>query len=371
MSDGSLPRFGDDVRASARGSAWLMEYAYAATKDPELLPLLPAAPYWQSVMFGRDTSVTAAPPVLTSRVFRGAGHAILRTKGEAGLTAAFTFGPYGGFHGHFDKLSFVLFGHKEELGVDPGRAASQAYRLPIHRNWYKPSLSHNTVLVDKQPQRPATGKLELFAANDEYAAALASCHAAYPGVKHSRLLVMAPTYLLVVHQLASEKPHRFDWVYHNRGTGIECDAAKEPGKAPDKFVGTEYLQNLKAGSTDGPIRVQFPGKTVTTHFTMAAAPKTEVLVGDGPCASVLDRVPLIMVTRHGTEATFAAVLEPVRDGQKPTVTELSLAQQAGTVQIAIRNGDATDTVVLTPETSLGLCGHAAAVRHLSDPRPHL
>ncbi len=361
MSDGSLPRFGDDVRASARGSAWLMEYAYAATKDPELLPLLPAAPHWQSVMFGRDTGVTAEPPVLTSRVFRSAGHAILRTKGEAGLTAAFTFGPYGGFHGHFDKLSFVLFGHKEELGVDPGRAASQAYRLPIHRNWYKPTLSHNAVLVDKLPQRPASGKLELFAANEEYAAAAASCDAAYPGVKHTRLLVMTPTYLLVVDQLASEKPHRFDWVYHNRGTGIECDAAKEPGKAPDKFVGTEYLQNLKAGSTDGPIRVQFPGKTVTTHFTVAAAPKTEVLVGDGPCASVLDRVPLIMVTRHGTEATFAAVLEPVRDGQKPTVTELSLAQQAGTVQIAIRNGDATDTVVLTPENKLLLTSGGKAV----------
>ena len=354
MSDGSLPRLGDDVNASARGSAWLTEFAYAATKDPELLGLLPASVSWQSVLLGRDVSQTAEPPALTSKVFRGAGHAILRTKGDAGLTAAFTFGPYGGYHGHFDKLSFVFFGHKEELGVDPGRAASQAYRLPIHQHWYKPTISHNTVLVDKLPQQAASGKLELFAANEQYAAAAASCEAAYPGVRHKRLLVMTPSYLLVFDQLAADKPRRFDWVYHNRGTGIECEAAKEPGKAPGKFVGMEYIQNIKTGSADGPIRVQFAGKTVSTWLTLAAAPKTEVLTGDGPCASVLDRVPLVMITRNGAEACFAAVLEPTLEGRKPTVSGVSFEQKDGNAVIAVRVGDSTDTVTLTPSNALTL-----------------
>lgn len=357
MADGSLPRFGDDVRASARGAAWQMEHAYAATKDPELLPLLPAAPCWQSVLLGRDTGVKAEMPTLTSRVFRSAGHAILRTKGEAGLTAAFTFGPYGGFHGHYDKLSFVFFGHGEELGVDPGRAASQAYRLPIHRNWYKATISHNTVLVDKQSQRPATGRLELFAANDEYAAVAASCDAAYPGVRHKRLLVMTPSYLLVLDQLASDKPRRFEWLYHNRGTAIECDAAVEPGKAPEKFTGMEYIQNIRLGGTDGPIRAIFPGKAVATHLTLAAAPKTEVLVGDGPCASVLDRVPLIVATRQGAEATFVAVLEPVAAGRKPAVSGLEVA---GTT-IAVRMGDSADTIALSAENELAVVSKGKTV----------
>lgn len=348
MADGSLPRWGDDVRTSAHGAGWLLEYAYAATKDPELLPLLPQAPYWQSVMFGRDTSVKAQPPALTSKLFRSAGHAILRTRGEAGLTAAVTFGPYGGYHGHLDKLSFVLFGYKEELGVDPGRASSQAYRLPIHRNWYKPTLSHNAVLVDKQPQKPATGKLEFFAANEEYAAVAASCDAAYPGVAHKRLLVLTPTYLIVFDQLTSDKPRRFDWVYHNRGTGIECDAAKDAGKAPENFVGMEYVQNTKVGTADGPIRAQFPGKALITHLTIAAAAKSEVLVGDGPCASILDRVPMIMVTREGSSATFAAVIEPVRAGHKPAVT----AVEAADGKITLRLGDASDTITLSPSNEL-------------------
>jgi len=361
MADGSLPRWGDDVRASARGAAWLMEYAYAATKDPELLPLLPPTHYWQSVMLGRDTGVKAEPPALKSRLFPSAGHAILRTRGEAGLTAALTFGPYGGFHGHLDKLSFVLFGYGEELGVDPGRAASQAYRLPIHRNWYKPTLSHNAVLVDKRAQQPATGKLELFTANDEYAAVAASCDAAYPGVKHKRLLVLTPSYLLIFDQLTSDKPRRFDWAYHNRGTAIVCDAAREPGKPPDKFAGMEYVENIRTGLTDAPIRARFPGKAVATHLTVAAAPRTEVLVGDGPCASILDRVPLILVTRHGAEATFAAVLEPVLGDRKPVVSDVSVEFKDGSAVVAIRLGASADTVTFTQANALTL---TTAGRHV-------
>ncbi len=361
MADGSLPRLGDDVRASARGAGWLLEHAYAATKDPDLLPLLPSAPTWQSVMLGRDTSAKGEPPVLASRLFPSAGHAVLRTKGEAGLTAAFTFGPYGGFHGHFDKLSFVLFGHSEELGVDPGRAASQAYRLPIHRNWYKTTLSHNTVLVDKQPQRPACGKLELFATNDEYAAVAASCDAAYPGVAHTRLLVLTPTYLLVRDQLTSDKPRRFDWVYHNRGTAIECDAAKEPGKAPNEFVGMEYVQNIKTGSADSGVRAQFPGKAVNTHLTVLAGGRTQVLVGDGPLASVTDRVPMIVLTREGTKAEFVAILEPVLAGRRPTIADVSLVEDRGEIAIAIRAADAADTITLAAGGQFSLASRGQTV----------
>ena len=71
----------------------------------------------------------------------GAGHALLF---EGDCSLALTFGPFGGFHGHFDKLSFVWFGKGRELGVDPGRARSQAYRLRIHREWYRATLSHKS-----------------------------------------------------------------------------------------------------------------------------------------------------------------------------------------------------------------------------------
>ncbi|NQT86303.1 heparinase II/III family protein, partial [bacterium] len=352
MADGSLPRFGDDVRSRASGAAPYVEFAYAAAKDPALVGLLPRSASWDSILFGRDVSREVDPPALASRVFRGAGHAILRTQGEAGLTAAFTFGPYGGFHGHLDKLSFVFFGHKQELGVDPGRAASQAYRLPIHKRWYKPTLSHNALLVDRAMQRPATGKLELFAANAQYAAVAARCDAASPGVKHLRLLVLTPTYLLVLDHVDADKERRFDWVYHNRGAAAHCDAAKSTGKAPSPYVGMEYVQNVRTGATDGPVRVQFPGKTVGASLTLAAAPKTSVLTGDGVGASVLDRVPMVMITRHGRQADFAAVLEAVPDKGRPLVTDVILARKDGAALVTVRHGDTADTIALTADGKL-------------------
>ena len=91
MADGSLPRFGDDVQSWARSVAPYVEFAYAAAKDPTLVALLSGRVSWDSILLGRDVGQVQEVPPLTSRVFRSAGHAILRTRGQAGLTAAFTF----------------------------------------------------------------------------------------------------------------------------------------------------------------------------------------------------------------------------------------------------------------------------------------
>jgi len=354
MADGLLPRFGDDVNTSATRSSWLFEAAYHATKDPSLAELLPTRPTPETLMFGGTPALHGPPRLEGSEVFRGAGHAILRTKGDAGLSAALTFGPYGGFHGHFDKLTFVLFGWGKELGVDPGRAASQAYRLPVHTHWYKATLSHNAVLVDAAPQKPAEGKLERFAATDTHAAVVVSCDAAYPGVRHRRLLCMAPAYLVVVDDLAADKERRFDWVYHNRGSAVECAAARKADRLGETYAGQEYVANVKSGVTDGPVQVEFAGESVAMRLTAAPQPKTEVRIGDGVGASVADRVPMAMITRRGPAARFACVLEPVPKGRPPAVTAVAADEAAGTIRVTVMRAGATDTLTLSPDNRVTL-----------------
>jgi len=355
MADGSLPRFGDDVHSTVSGLVYYAEPAWQAYKDPGIAALLPAKPIWDSVLFGRKVETRPPPTIAGSEVFPGAGHAILRTKGEAGLTAAMTFGPYGGFHGHYDKLSFVFFGHGRELGVDPGRARSQAYRLPIHGNWYKATIGHNAVLVDGESQKPASGQLERFAATDTHAAAVARCDAAYPGVRHRRMLYLAPTYLLVVDDLAAEKEHAFDWTYHNRGTAVRCEAVQGDAVVADHpHLWWSYLRNKRTGTASGAVRLAFVGEDVTTHLTAAAPTSTDltsVLTGDGPCASVLDRVPLVMLTRRGKTAQFACVLEPVAKGKEPAVTTVETGKATEGIRVAIRNGSGTDTITLRDDNT--------------------
>jgi len=355
MADGSLPRFGDDVNSTVSRIEYYTEPAYQAHKDPAIAALLPTKPIWDTVLFGRKVEKRPPPKITGSEVFPGAGHAILRTKGEGGLTVAMTFGPYGGFHGHYDKLSFVFFGHGRELGVDPGRARSQAYRLPIHTNWYKATIGHNAVLVDGSSQKPAAGRLDRFAATDTHAAVVTRCDAAYPGVRHRRMLCLAPAYLLVADRLAAEKEHAFNWTYHNRGSAVRCDDVKGEAVAGDHpHAWWSYIRNKRAGAASGAVRLAFAGKNVTTHLTVAAAdnaPRTGILLGDGPCASVMDRVPLVMLTRRGKTAQFACAIEPVAEGAEPTVTAVETREVAEGTRITIRRGSETDTITIADDNT--------------------
>lgn len=352
MADGMLPRFGDDVNSSVKSIGSLLEPAYHAYRDQRILAMLPGELSFDGLLLGRPAGDIAEMPVLESKVFEDAGHAILRAGGPAGLTAAMTFGPYGGFHGHFDKLSFVFYGYGKELGVDPGRARSQAYRLPIHSHWYKATIGHNAVLVDGRSQAPAAGRLTLFERADGYVAAGAACEAAYPGVKHERWLVMTETYLLVLDRLHADEDRRFDWLYHNRAVRAVCDVAAQTADQRADYPGSEYIQSMMQGTTDAMIRVAFEDAAVSTYLTLAAGQGTAVVVGDGVGGSVTDRVPMVMIGRKGRDVDYAAVLEPVPAGGKPTVTGVGLSEEGGRLDVVVERDSSQDRIRIGSGTGL-------------------
>jgi len=216
-----------------------------------------------------------------------------------------------------------------ELGYDPGRARSQAYRLPVHRNWYRATTSHNTVLVDGSSQEGVEGTSELFIqafgkslskrgmgdsphASPELSAAAAYTNKAYEGILHRRLLVLRPEFLVVVDILTATdgKRHKFDWMYHNRGDSISSDVAHRADEAPEG-QGFEYIEEVRRGAADALIRATVFIDEDRVEVTVNGNPGSEVLVGTGVGESIMDRVPLMFVTRSGQEARFAATIEPV------------------------------------------------------------
>ncbi len=343
LPGGRLPRVGDGGGGNARGRTADNEIAWHATRNESLRALLPAGPSLESILFGRDTREVAPAEPLRSEYFNGAGHAILRGPAPAELVSVLSYGPYGGGHGHFDKNSVIFCALGQELGYDPGSARSQAYRLPIHRRWYKATISHNTVLVDMASQAPAEGRLLAFGANDDFSAAVTLSDKGYPGVAHTRALVQTPEYLLIIDDLAADKPRRFDWAWHNIGTLARSEQATQEGKAPKEFAGLEFVQQIRQGRSDDALRVVFEGKQVQTHLTLDAQPATELLLGDGPGPSVQERIPLAIVTRQGRQGRFAAVLEPVATGGSPTVESVELAEWSGQLLARVhRTGGAID-----------------------------
>ena len=213
------------------------------------------------------------------------------------------------------------------------------------------SLGHNTVLVDRASQRAASGELECFssvaAPAGGCAVAVARCSDAYPGVLHRRLLCLRSDYLLVVDQLTSDQPHQFDWVYHSRGSAAQSNAATQAADLSQAFAGAEYLSNVKRGTTDSAIAVRFDGKPITTHLLVDAGGDSQVLVGDGVGASILDRVPLVLIGRHAPSACFAAALEPVPAGQSPTVTAVKQEASPDRLCVTVHRGNRIDRVTLT------------------------
>jgi hypothetical protein len=331
MADGSLPRFGDAVNDSPNNHT-INEKAYAVYKDSRLLATLPAEPTWDMIMAGRAPGVLVKQPQPVSNLIAGSGHAILATNGPGKLTAALTFGPYGGFHGHYDKLSFVLFGYGRELGVDPGRAASQAYRLPIHSEWYKATTGHNAVIIDGIPQKEAGGELLAFKTSGSYAAIAAYAGPAFDNVTHNRFLLLGPTYLLVVDELKATdgKAHTFDWLYHNKGKNATCTLPVTDAKPGYQPPGYSYLHDISAfkAVNNEPFEVKFNDDGLSTILTMQGNKGDEVFTATGPLASVVDRVPMVIVRRKGMNVRFVSVIEPVSGQMQPELKGLKIVPGA-------------------------------------------
>ncbi|MBD3183508.1 hypothetical protein GF312_14530 [Candidatus Poribacteria bacterium] len=337
MADGTLPRFGDATTTGIPGR--LYEAAYNHWNEPVFLSVLPEPPTWDSILYGRteNPDSAASKPQLTSTLKEGAGHAILQSNGDKGRSSAvMTFGPFGGFHGHFDKLSFVYFGMDMELGYDPGRARSQAYRLPVHRNWYRATTSHNTVLVDRTSQQGVAGKYDLFVTNSRVSAAAAYTNDAYGDVTHHRLIVLRPDFLVVFDMLKSNHEHTFDWIYHNLGKDISCPAALQADDVPEG-QGFEYIQDIKTGITDKTIKAVVLMDETRVEIMVNAEADSGVMTGTGVGESIKHRVPLIFVTRKGKETKYAAVIEPVMEGQEGKIQDIKITDIG--IVVEMKNGD--------------------------------
>ncbi|MGB9594785.1 MAG: heparinase II/III domain-containing protein, partial [Candidatus Poribacteria bacterium] len=327
MADGTLPRFGDSITMRIPGGAY--ESAYHIWKEPLFLSVLPQSPTWDSILYGRKEFKKDSQKEIEfkSKLKEGAGYAVLQSNGEKRRSSAvLVFSPFGGFHGHFDKLSFVYYAMNKELGYDPGRAVSQAYRLPIHRDWYRATISHNTVLVDRKSQGEADGISEFFVTNSELSAASAYTDKAYPGILHRRLLILRPSFLIVTDILKATdgKDHIYDWIYHNLGEEISSPVIKESAKSFEG-QGFEYISDPKIGTSSGIIRATIKTGEDRVEVIVNAEEGSEVLTGYGVGESILHRVPLILVKRNGKEARFSAVIEPIIAVNNSQIENLTFA----------------------------------------------
>ena len=138
--------------------------------------------------------------------FADLGVSVLR---YADITLVMKYGPYGGGHGHPDKLSVSLHNGRHEVLPDLG---TSAYGVPDFTQWYRKTLAHNTVTVDGKDQAPESGRLVKFQPTGVGGTVVSAVDDAYEGVSMQRSVTLKKNRMTDVYECTSADNHTYDYV---------------------------------------------------------------------------------------------------------------------------------------------------------------
>ena len=150
----------------------------------------------------------------------------------------FDAGPYGGPHGHEDKLSIEVFAFGQSFVVDSGSYTYE--RTDPFRNYFVGSQGHNTILIDGQSQirrwnkenlnpKPALGNHATWVSQADFDYVAATYDEGYGAfslqkpkepeiikdVTHTRrILFVKPDYWIMVDELQASGPHNYQLLFH-------------------------------------------------------------------------------------------------------------------------------------------------------------
>lgn len=305
MQDGSAPGFNDNPGGGIATFADLYEIGFARWRDPR---------YGRAAREGTRTTLNAllygAPelppstlPLISSSsvLLQEAGYAVLRSPE---VTAAVRFGLHGLGHGHPDKLNVVTSAFGVTFGLDPG---SINYGAPLHGEWYRSTIAHNTVCVDGQLQGNADGKLVQWKTNGGRAIFKAAADNVYDSVVLTRSLELHAAELVDTFECTSKSEHQYDWAFHARGahtTSLDLQASQLG--IPEKTNGYQHIRKVREANQDKDwwVRWENDGRSLTLHIT--GVPETKVFVGEGPGRTADERIAVVVVRRRTNATVFSA-----------------------------------------------------------------
>jgi hypothetical protein len=278
----------------------LYEVAYARYKNPLFLNILQAC-YKIEDRLSPEALLTNTTVDLNeelkepeSYLFGQTGYGVLRSKNK---TVVLKYGSSGGGHGHPDKLSISVHNGKSEILPDLGTCA---YGIPDYLNWYKRTLSHNTVVVDFKDQSPTTGQIIYF----EPTSIEAFTDKAYPGVNMTRKLHFTDNSLFDEFMCTSDSIHNYDYML----LLTEEPKIEEPfvNASLDEDISYRQIKNVRKSTLNKNFTVSTSTEKITFHIDNTSL--FEVFTGKAP--GIPPTNPDI-ITKTGTEKRPVAPCYPV------------------------------------------------------------
>lgn len=179
----------------------------------------------EALINGMDLNICVDKVVLQNHLFPNLGVGVLRSGHK---TVVLKAGPSGGLHGHPDKLSISIHDGNAEILPDLG---TTAYGVPDCYAWYRKTISHNTVTIDRKNQNATAGEIFLFKSDDVGGKIQAAANDAYIGVRMHRSLRLDSLYLKDRFVCNSDSNHIYDYTLILREpiflADAQCDTLPE------------------------------------------------------------------------------------------------------------------------------------------------
>eukprot|EP01113_Clastostelium_recurvatum_P017551 TRINITY_DN2063_c0_g1_i5.p1 TRINITY_DN2063_c0_g1~~TRINITY_DN2063_c0_g1_i5.p1 ORF type:complete len:1048 (-),score=188.96 TRINITY_DN2063_c0_g1_i5:16-3159(-) len=298
-------------------------------------------------------------------------------------------GPHGGWHGHYDKLELLFVHGGVSLLSDYGTVE---YTEPLHYDYFKRTLSHNTIMVDALTQQEANGTTILFEDTlDKALVASTFSSDLIPGVYGERTIVLLPDFdgtgrSVMLDLLAgvdrnkssSSKQHDYFSIYHSAGTFKIIDGPSlVPFSIPYTSVDPSwsFLKNASTGSVPAGAPLRYSWSSSSTiqkdydddNSNMASeviglevvrdqvnGAASEIIVAMGPNQPATSYHPVIISKLSGGDNLFSNLLiSPPLDPNTP-VKFYSNLKNASAPSFYITLGDKVaeiDMIASSPSSS--------------------
>ena len=311
-----------------------------------------------SLAYGLAELPCEAPPA-HSRLFEVSGVAALRSPADEafwngdGFTAYLRFGPDGGWHGHRDALALELRALGRHIIADRGRAAR--YADISHERWYRTTLAHSTVVVDRKNQtRHSAGHCTLYWARPHVSATAARCPGAYPDVDYRRLVLLTDRYLIDRFNVSAETAHTYHYVLHTDGKPC-THATSKPADGIGVGDGYGFLAELHTTHHDAADALciehgQWSGDRFRAHGTGVQVTKLQpaesrLITANVPAAENDGFGQCIVLERAGKDTCFTTLIEPYRKAPRVVIEEASIDEDRYALMLAHETGH--DVVCVT------------------------
>lgn len=237
-------------------------------------------------------SSPAAPDLPTSTLYPDMGWATLRSSWDKDATLLAVKSGYTWNHSHADAGSFILMHRGENLLIDSGKCS---YGRPEYDGYYRQSHAHNVVLFNGVAQNPEDtyfgskfpGSVShLMDAGDlKYVLADATGPTSHWFIRNYRHFLWLGEVILILDDLKTFEPGRFEWLLHVDGTakvrGLDLEVAKGaarvlvrplfPMPLPDAGYPADFPEKMRLEEKTG-LQDRHPETNVTYYSFVAPEP---------------------------------------------------------------------------------------------------